>query len=138
MLRISKLADYACILMSYLAGQVEALSAGEIALGTHLQLPTVRKLLKALSKAGLLSASRGVQGGYHLAQPGSELTLLHIIEAVDGPIAMIDCAHPKKGCDIISHCPNQSSWLTINRVIKNALSAMPLEAVLPHVVRGEQ
>ena len=137
MLRISKLADYACILMGYLARHAEALNAGQIALATHLQLPTVRKLLKALNKAGLLSASRGVQGGYYLARSGTELTLLHIIEAVDGPIAMIDCAHPEKGCEIMSHCPNQRSWLTINGVIKNALSAMPLEAVLPHFAQGE-
>jgi len=126
MLRISKLADYACILMSYLARQEQALNASELALGTHIHLPTVRKLLKSLSKAGLLTASRGVQGGYQLSRPGAELTLLEIVEAVDGPIALTDCAHALKTCELQRHCPNQAPWLKINQVIKMALAAMPL------------
>jgi FeS assembly SUF system regulator len=129
MLRISKLADYACILMHYLSRHQEGLSAGEIALSTHIHLPTVRKLLKALTKAGLLNASRGVQGGYQLAKPLNELNLLQIVEAIDGPIAMMDCAHPDKHCEMSRHCPNQSNWLSINRVVKDALAHMPLRNI---------
>lgn len=126
MLRISKLADYACIVMRYVAQHKEGLNASEIALATHIQLPTVRKLLKALAKAGLLHATRGVEGGYQVTQPLNNLSLLHIVEAIDGPIAMIDCAHPTKGCDISRHCPNQANWLSINRVVKDALAHMSL------------
>ena len=126
MLRISKLADYACILMAYLGRQSIPLSAVEISTATHLQLPTVRKLLKALNKAGLLKASRGVQGGYQLVKPLEDIMLLAIIEAVDGPIAVTACAHVKHTCDISQHCPNQANWLSINRVVRDALAHMPL------------
>lgn len=130
MLRISKLADYACVLMRQLAEYQEGLSAVEIAAKTHLHLPTVRKLLKALTKARLLNASRGVQGGYQLSKSLNNLNLLEIVEAIDGPIAMIDCAHPSKNCDISHHCPNQANWLAINRVVKDALAHMSLGNLL--------
>lgn len=126
MLRISKLADYACILMGYIAKHPQGLSAGEIAEGTHIQLPTVRKLLKGLSKANLLTSSRGAQGGYQLTKTLADISLLQIVEAIDGSIAMTECAHPLKTCEISQHCPNQSNWLSINRVIKDALAHMPL------------
>lgn len=129
MLRISKLADYACLMMRHLSLHQDGFSAGEIALKTHIQLPTVRKLLKILTRAGLLSASRGVQGGYQLAKPFSEINVLQIVEAVDGPIALVDCAHAEKNCEISAHCSTQANWLQINRVVKDALAHMSLRNI---------
>ena len=74
MLRISKLADYGTVVMVYLAKRPEQLcNARDIALQTHLTVPTVSKLLKRLTAARLLISARGVAGGYRLQRPATEI-----------------------------------------------------------------
>ncbi len=68
MLRISRLTDYATVILASLAGGSLA-SAAEIAERTHIGLPTVSKLLKELQHAGLVRSMRGARGGYQLARP---------------------------------------------------------------------
>ncbi len=68
MLRISKLTDYAIVILSYLAlDSAKVLSAQQLAEATHLSLPTVSKILKILLAAKLLTSFRGTGGGYQLA-----------------------------------------------------------------------
>lgn len=121
MLRISKLADYACIVMMSLARHSQSLNANELALATHINLPTVRKVLKLLQQANFLNAVRGVQGGYQLKKPAGQISVLEIIEAIDGPLAVTDCANPLKACEIKGQCVTQSGWQLINQTIRNAL-----------------
>ena len=126
MLRVSKLADYACVIMQFMAkNAASAPSAAVIANKTNIALPTVRKLLKQLSNAGLLNSSRGAGGGYTFTNTASDINLLHIIEAVDGPIALTDCC-TQKGCQIIDQCATKESWRDINTVVVDALKAHTL------------
>ncbi len=69
MLRISRLTDYATVILASLAGGALA-SAADIAERTHIGLPTVSKLLKELQHAGLVRSVRGAHGGYQLVPPG--------------------------------------------------------------------
>lgn len=121
MLRISKLADYACLIMGeFSKGQANLPNATEISAALKLGLPTVRKILQLLSRAHLLMASRGVRGGYQLARSLEEISLLDIVEAIDGKLALTDCC-VSTNCQIIQQCQGQSGWRQINEVVAKAL-----------------
>ncbi|MFI4958376.1 MAG: SUF system Fe-S cluster assembly regulator [Lysobacterales bacterium] len=134
MLRVSRLTDYATVVMTCIAAHpADVLSTAQIADETHLELPTVSKLLKALSHAALVESFRGVNGGYRLARPASEISLVEIVEALEGPIGMTECSAGQ--CDRESQCGVRGSWQRINNVLDNALRAVSLAEMLmplPH------
>ena len=132
MLRMSKLADYAFILLSQMSAHEDRMwSAAALALETHLPLPTVAKLMKLLAKSGIVTAQRGATGGYHLAREAKTISIVQIIEAVDGPIGLTECAGMamgKKVCDCaVPICPVRESWGRINTAIRGALEAVYLD-----------
>lgn len=129
MLRISKLADYATVIMHFVADQNAAVSAAQVAQMTHITLPTARKVLKLLLNAQLLESTRGVSGGYVLAKSADDISLADIIEAIDGPIAMTDCAHRDKSCEHAKRCAIKPHWVRVNSIIKAALDATCLKDV---------
>jgi FeS assembly SUF system regulator len=125
MLRISKLADYACLIMRIFVEENLTISnatpnATNIAQSIKIGLPTVRKILQLLSRAGILNASRGTSGGYQLARPVSEISLLEIVEAVDGKLGLTDCCI-SNNCLIISQCQSKQGWKQINDIVAQAL-----------------
>lgn len=130
MIRISKLADYACLIMLGLLKNKRILSAMDVSEQTGLNASTVQKVLKLLKKAHLVEALRGAQGGYSLVENRQPLTLLQVIEAIDGPIALTECAHPDKACHRSSQCISRAPWLVINQEVHNALSRLNLKDLL--------
>lgn len=128
MLRISKMADYGTLVMAYLASQPElALNAKEIAEKTRLTVPTVSKLLKLLTRAGLLISLRGSQGGYRLAHAAQDISVIRIIDALDGGTALTECSHEPGLCSLESLCHLQSHWQLISRTIRQTLQNISLE-----------
>lgn len=122
MLRISKMADYATLMMVHCGLSSEySLSASDIARETHLNLPTVSKLLKKLCRAGLLTSQRGVQGGYRLAVSASSISVATIVAAIDGGVALTECSAARH-CDLESHCATRRGWHLINQAVSDALS----------------
>jgi len=82
MLRVSRLTDYATVVMTCIAAHPDnVLNTVQIADETRLELPTVSKLLKALGHAALVESFRGVNGGYRLARPATDISLAEIVEA---------------------------------------------------------
>lgn len=127
MLKLGKLADYATTLMTALAADPQHLaSAQELAARTHVSGPTVAKLLKLLTRAGLVEPVRGAHGGYRLARPAEQINVAEVIAAIDGPIALTQCAQHKGGCAIESHCGVRSNWRLINQTVRHALEAVTL------------
>lgn len=127
MLRISKLADYATMIMTVCARVNEhSYTAKKLAEETRLQLPTVSKILKLLLKQGLLVSQRGAQGGYQLAKPAREISMAEVIAAVDGPIALTECNHAASQCGLMKSCATKYSWQLINLAIHEALSNISL------------
>jgi FeS assembly SUF system regulator len=134
MLRIGKLTDYATVLMTALAQrQGEVLAASELAETAHLELPTVSKLLKQLCAAGLVESRRGIQGGYRLARAASDISILEIVVALEGPLGMTECSAVQGSCGHEPHCRVQGNWQRISRVIETALA----EVSLADMLRGE-
>ncbi len=127
-IRLSKLADYGIVIMTHLArpGGKQA-SAQEIAQATRVPQPMAQKILKALTRDGLLRSQRGVKGGYELARAARSITVAQIIEALDGPIAVTDCVDGGAGdCVIESLCPARTNWERINSAIRDALEEVTL------------
>src|SRR3546814_19226217 len=89
MLRVSRLTDYATVVMTCIAAHpTEVLSTVQIADESHLELPTVSKLLKALGHAALVESFRGVNGGYRLARAAPHIPIAEIVHAPQGPLAL--------------------------------------------------
>lgn len=127
MLRLSKLTDYGTLILAELAVESGHLaSAGQVADATHLAAPTVRKLLKSLSRAGLVVSERGVQGGYALARPPELISAAEIIDALEGPVAITECSSVDGACDLESYCRVGRAWQKINRSIRRALENVTL------------
>ncbi|OGT38040.1 MAG: SUF system Fe-S cluster assembly regulator [Gammaproteobacteria bacterium RIFCSPHIGHO2_12_FULL_37_14] len=123
MLRISKLTDYATLIMSHLAADPERLeSAAVIADALHLGLPTVSKLLKLLADAGLVTSARGSDGGYRLARSPAQITLSDVIAAIDGDLALTICCEGDKLCSLNMTCTIQDNWKVINHMVQDLLA----------------
>ncbi len=132
MIRLTNLADYAVVVMTAAAREPQArLSAARVAEVTAIPAPTVAKLMGTLARAGLLTASRGVAGGFALARDASQISVAAIVEAVDGPIALTNClAGDSQDCTIEGHCAVRGHWGPINQAVRAALAAVTLADLL--------
>jgi FeS assembly SUF system regulator len=127
MLRVTKLADYGIVILTYLAAHREnTYNARDIAAVVNLPLPVVSKILKLLGKSGFLISQRGIKGGYGLARPPEEITVAAIIRAVEGPIAVMECTDTSRDCELQRGCPVRTNWHLINRTIQSALEQITL------------
>jgi Rrf2 family protein len=116
--------------MSYLAENPkrQPLTARQLSEESDLPLPTVAKILKALSRAGLLSSLRGGYGGYSLARSQGEISVADIIAAIDGPITFVGCGSDvAEPCDIKSTCPVSENWKIIAQALRETLERLTLE-----------
>ena len=128
MLRISKLTDYATVILAYLASAPDRLhAAAEVAEQTSLSLPTVSKLLKALQRAGLVSSTRGSHGGYQLTRPASAISAAAILDALEGgPVAITECSGKDSHCGIEHVCRVGRAWQRVNVAIRRTLTEISL------------
>ena len=127
MLRISKLTDYGTVVLASLArepGRVR--SAVEVADTTGIAVPTVRKLLKSLCRAGLVTSIRGTNGGYRLSRQPADISAASVIDALDGPVSITECSATDSHCDYESVCNVGSAWQRINVAIRRALEDISL------------
>jgi FeS assembly SUF system regulator len=127
MLRISKLTDYATVLLAALArGPEECVPASRLAELTHLEPPTVAKVLKTLARAGLVSSIRGVNGGYRLAESPEDISVAGIVSAMEGPIALTECGLEPGLCSHESDCSLRGNWQKIGQAVEAALAGLSL------------
>jgi FeS assembly SUF system regulator len=133
MLRITRQSDYGIVLMTLFSRDraVEdvshVLSARDMAEDTNLPLPTVSKILKALTRSGILESTRGVKGGYAATRGMNDISVADVIEAVEGPIAMTDCVEETgRDCMIKDSCPCSDNWQRVNSAVRGALAAIPI------------
>ena len=127
MLKLGKLTDYATVLLASMAAAPEQLhTAQELALRTSVAAPTVAKLLKQLQKGGLVVSTRGARGGYRLLNSPAAVTVADVIRALEGPIAVTDCAVHDGGCAIEAGCAARAPFRLINAAVTQALEAVTL------------
>ena len=128
MIRISKIADYAVVILATMAEEPEALmTTSALAQKTRLSEPTVSKVLKILTRGDIISSARGINGGYALKRDVKDITLEEIIRVVDGPVqitACVDGAEPD--CSLAGSCGVRGRWDHVNAAIRGALETVTL------------
>lgn len=131
MLRVTRLTDYATVVLAVLAARPgDVLSAAELAETAGLEPTTVSKLLKPLAQAGLVTSQRGVHGGYRLSRDAADVSLIEIVEAMEGPLAMTECSQHDSRCGIAHQCGVRANWRLINDVVADALRGVTLAQML--------
>ncbi|GGZ54117.1 transcriptional regulator [Lysobacter xinjiangensis] len=131
MLRVTKLTDYATVVLTVLAASAgEVLSATEIAERAGLEATTVSKVLKPLAQAALVEGFRGAHGGYRLARPARDIRLIEVIEAMEGPLSVTECSVHDGQCGLESSCGLRRNWRRINDVIAQSLRGISLQDML--------
>jgi FeS assembly SUF system regulator len=127
MLRISKLTDYATVILAVLAEQPERVqTATSLAEQTRIAAPTVSKLLKQLQRASLVTSTRGLHGGYQLARPATQISAAAILDALEGPVTLTDCAAGQGHCGIEETCRVGRVWQRLNLAIRRSLYEVSL------------
>lgn len=127
MLRISKMTDYAIMVMVELhACRGQVLSAQALAECSHLELPTVSKVLKLLVKMGLVQSFRGANGGYRLERRAQDISVAEIIAAIEGPIAMTECSVEEGLCAQETMCSLRGNWQRISVAVAKAMEGVSL------------
>lgn len=123
MLRLSKMADYAGVIVVHMAsGQTRVHTATSLSEELHLPKATVAKCLKVLAKNGVLASHRGVNGGYSLAREAKDISVAEVIFALEGPVQIASCAQGQsEDCQIVHTCPMRGGWDGINAKILNML-----------------
>src|SRR4030095_2548995 len=111
MLRISKLTDYGIVLLAHFADRPgETRNVREQAKTAGRPFPAVGRVLRALAQEGLLVSHRGARGGYTLARPAAEISVAQIIEALEGPIALMECSAGPGHCEKEATCRVRDPW----------------------------
>jgi Rrf2 family protein len=132
MIRFSRMADYGVLLLGHFARHEDSLtSTAELADTYHMPRPVVANLLKEFCKAGLLESRRGLHGGYRLARPAGEISLLEVLSVIDGPVQLIDCAVldlsvASGQCGYEDVCPSRSPMRAVHQRIIDLLDGISL------------
>ena len=140
MLRLSKKADYALIAMKHLAlnaTRAEArvreggaggpsASAREIAEQYDIPIELLAKVLQRLVRTGLLASTQGTRGGYTLSRPPKSISVVDVIQAIDGPFTVTACSTEKHDCEQYSKCSVRDPLWQIRERIVAALGTVTL------------
>jgi FeS assembly SUF system regulator len=126
MLRISKMTDYAILMMVELTRDGEMLSAQALSERIHVEVPTASKVLKLLAGNDLLESYRGANGGYRVNRTAAEISVAEVIAAIEGPIAMTECSVEEGLCSQEDNCELRSNWQWISLAVAQALRDVSL------------
>lgn len=91
----------------------------------------LEQLLGNLRRAGLIHSVRGAQGGYQIARPPGEITILDVIDAMEGPLELSECMTDEGHCDRSCQCPVRRVWQKLTDSINRELADVTLDEMLP-------
>jgi Rrf2 family protein len=128
MLRLSREADYSLLAMMYIAAQPEGRLAYRREIAAHYNIPSefLAKVLQKLSRHGLVRSYRGMNGGYVLGREPDQITLTDVIEAVDGPVGLVDCQCDARACEQEEVCTVQGALAGVRLEIRGLLDDVSL------------
>ncbi len=126
MLKISRLTDYATAVILFMQSNNKLHSSEVIAKSVGLEIPTVSKVLKLLTKATILTSTRGAGGGYKLAKETKQITLYDVIVAIEGDTAITECTKTDSLCAQEQGCDSKTGWQKVNQQIENILVKMTI------------
>ena len=102
----------------------------DIAQAQQISEKYISRLVIDLRRAGLIRSIRGVNGGFHLAKKPEEITLLEVIETMEGPVSVVECVNARHKCDRNSSCGARTIWQQLNENIRNMMQNITLAEIL--------
>lgn len=131
MLGIRRETDYAVRTVLHLAslGPEASVRVREVAAQRYLPLSFVRRIVARLSAAGLLQTSRGMGGGIRLARPPAEISMLDVVRAMEGGVALNPCVEAPHSCPLAAACPAQRAWSEATAVLEAHLASVRFDAL---------
>lgn len=130
-MKISMKSDYGVRAVVDLAlhyGQGLTQSA-DIAARQGIPEPYLDQLLTVLRKAGIVRSTRGPKGGHALAKPPAEMTLGHVIGALEGPLAPMGCVDDVRMCQQSGDCVQREVWQQVKAAMDAVLDATTIESL---------
>jgi Rrf2 family protein len=132
MFRLSKRADYGLIALKHLALHDEhAYSAPEIARTYNIPSELMAKVLQRLVRKGLLLSHAGPTGGYALARGAENISVIDVIEALEGPILLTPC-EAADDCEQLQVCSIRDPLRTIKKKIVSVLVDTTVDELATH------
>jgi len=131
-MRVTRKSDYGLRALCTLAHQYngEPVSIGQLSAEHKIPEPFLEKIMQELREHGLVEATHGRGGGYLLRKRPSQISLREIVQALDGPIALVTCLDPNLKCSIEANCPTSSIWEVINKKLDEYLNSLTLSDVI--------
>jgi Rrf2 family protein len=124
-MQITRQADYALRAMIYLSRLEENEKTATSLVAKDQEIPPsfLAKIISQLSIAGLIHTSRGARGGVSLAKPADEISVLDVIEGIDGPIFLNECTGNSTSCSFLDSCPLRDVWREAQTDLVDKLSS---------------
>ncbi len=112
MIRLTKAGEYGLRAVRYLVENIdqERISIGDISINKKIPEPFLRKLFKPLVQQGIINSTRGVSGGVRLARNPKDITVLEVVEALEGPLVLNECLLDDSACEFLSECGMHDVW----------------------------
>lgn len=131
-MKVTRKSDYGLRALCTLARQYngEPVSIGQLSAEHKIPEPFLEKIMQELREHGLVEATHGRGGGYLLKRRPSRISLREIVQALDGPIALVTCLDPALKCSIEADCPTSSIWEIINHKLDEYLASLTLSDVM--------
>jgi Rrf2 family protein len=131
-MQITRQADYAVRAVLYLArlGPNQRAATSTVAQEQRIPPSFLAKIISQLSIAGLLHTSRGARGGVSLAHEPKDISLLDVVEAIDGPILLNECVGGSSICTFDNDCPLQPIWVDAQEHLVTKLRATRFDKLI--------
>jgi Rrf2 family cysteine metabolism transcriptional repressor len=128
-MRISSRCEYGLRAMVFLAAREDGgpVPLSEIATSENIPAPFLERILARLRESGLIKATRGVSGGYQLAQAPGEIAVGDVVTALEGPLSLVGCVPDDGGCERSESCASRVVWRRLDSAISGALNSLTLE-----------
>ena len=132
-MQITRQADYALRAMIFLAKLEpnQRAATSQIAEVQHIPPSFLAKIISQLSIAGLIHTSRGARGGVSIARSPEDISVLEVVEAIDGPIALNECTGSGGSCQFGEDCPMRPIWCNTQDELIDRLRHTTFAQVLP-------
>ena len=131
MLRVNKASEYGVLALGLIGSENQPLSARQISDVLRLPFEITAKTLQKLKEEGLIGSTMGTHGGYNLTKPLTEISLVEVIRALEGPVALVECSdHSGKECLRNGSCSLKGGMLKLNHRLNELLESIKINELV--------
>ena len=111
-------------------GEGKMVRASQVSIRQQISLNYIGQIFLKLKRAGLITSHRGRSGGYTLAYPPEKISLLMIIQAVEGPIQLVDCLENVQGCEMSVKCVTRGVWKEAGQMLEDFFGGITIQDLI--------